>query len=80
MMGRQDAQRSLYCVVNLDERVPEGHPLRKIKELVDFSFVRRAGKRVGPRRLSPHRKVGRNELRDCVTACLNHAFSAHDST
>jgi transposase len=40
MMGRQDAQHPLYCVVDLEERVPPGHPLRKIKELVDFSFVR----------------------------------------
>jgi len=40
MMGRQDAQQPLYCVVDLDERVPPGHPLRKVRELIDFSFVR----------------------------------------
>jgi len=40
MMGMQDAQQPLYCVVDLDERVPPGHPLREVKELIDFSFVR----------------------------------------
>jgi hypothetical protein len=29
MMGSQDPQPSLYFVVHLDERVPEGHPLRQ---------------------------------------------------
>lgn len=40
MMGRQDSQQPLYCVINLEERVPEAHPLRKAQALVDFSFVR----------------------------------------
>lgn len=40
MMGRQDDQRALYCVVDPEERVPPEHPLRKVAELVDFSFVR----------------------------------------
>jgi len=40
MMGRQDGQSPLWCVVDLDGRVPDGHPLRKVKELVDFSFAR----------------------------------------
>lgn len=40
MMGRQDGQRPLYCVMDLDQRVPPGHPLRKVSQLIDFSFVR----------------------------------------
>ena len=40
MMGRHDPQRSLYCIVDLDSRIPESHPLRTLKWLVDFSFVR----------------------------------------
>jgi transposase len=40
MMGRQDAQHPLYCVVDLEERVPPGHPLRRVAAAVDFTFVR----------------------------------------
>jgi transposase len=40
MMGKQEDQRPLYCVVDLEERVPPGHPLRQVAELVDFSFAR----------------------------------------
>ena len=40
MMGRQDDRRPLYCVVDLDQRVPASHALRKVAELIDFSFVR----------------------------------------
>ena len=40
MMGRHDPQQSLYCVVDLDSRIPESHPLRTLKRVVDFSFVR----------------------------------------
>lgn len=40
MMGRQDAQQPLYCVVDLEQRVPPGHPLRKINAAVDFTFAR----------------------------------------
>src|SRR5258707_13131943 len=40
MMGSQDDQRPLYCVVDLVQRVPANHPLRLIRQAVDFSFVR----------------------------------------
>ena len=41
MMGKQDKQESLFSYkVNLDERIPSGHPLRKVKSSIDFSFVR----------------------------------------
>ena len=41
MMGRHDPQQQLYCIVDIEARIPESHPLRRLKRLVDFSFVRR---------------------------------------
>ena len=69
MMGRQAQLRGpVLCVVDLEQRVPLSHELRKVKALVDFSFVRAevapfygynghesldpVGKRVGVRRQS----------------------------
>jgi len=41
MMGKHDSQKSLFSYsVDLDKRVREDHPLRKVAEVVDFSFVR----------------------------------------
>ena len=41
MMGRKDRQDSLFVYnVNLDKRVRSDHPLRRVNEAVDFSFVR----------------------------------------
>jgi transposase len=41
MMGKHRAQKNLfnYCV-DLDQRVRAKHPLRKVLQMVDFSFVR----------------------------------------
>lgn len=41
MMGKQTPpQEKLFCYnINLEQRVPAEHPLRKVKELVDFDFV-----------------------------------------
>jgi len=41
MMGTQNKQPSLFAYqINLDKRVRPDHPLRRIREAVDFSFVR----------------------------------------
>jgi transposase len=41
MMGNQQSQESLFSYqVNLDKRVRVDHPLRQIREVVDFTFVR----------------------------------------
>jgi len=41
MMGQQSKQGKLFhCHVDLNRRVRADHPLRKVKEAVDFSFVR----------------------------------------
>jgi len=41
MMGKQDTQGVLFCYkVNLDQRVRQDHPLRRVQETIDFSFVR----------------------------------------
>jgi len=41
MMGKQDTPQSqlFYYNFNIDERIPDDHPLRHIKERVDFDFV-----------------------------------------
>ncbi len=41
MMGRQRREQDLFSYrINLEHRVRQDHPLRKVRELVDFSFVR----------------------------------------
>ena len=35
MRGEERRQRSMLLVINLAERIPEEHPLRRIKQLVD---------------------------------------------
>ena len=41
MMGKQTRQDALFSYrLNLDERIPASHPLRKVKASMDFSFVR----------------------------------------
>jgi transposase len=43
MMGKRSGQECLFSYnVNLDRRVPDNHPLRQVKERIDFSFVREA--------------------------------------
>ena len=39
MMGRKDQQGKIFIMFNLEDRVPENHLLRKVKEVIDFSFV-----------------------------------------
>lgn len=41
MMGKQPPpqHKLFYYNLNIDERIPESHPLRRIQELVDFDFV-----------------------------------------
>lgn len=41
MMGATEPQKGLFNYqVTLDKRVRPDHPLRTIKEIIDFSFVR----------------------------------------
>jgi transposase len=41
MMGHQsDSQKKLFCYnANLDDRIPSDHPLRHIREHIDFDFI-----------------------------------------
>lgn len=41
MMGHQEGFQSklFYHQINLDQRVPQGHTLRKIQEKIDFDFI-----------------------------------------
>src|SRR5919202_3942770 len=41
VLGRKTFAPKVVHEVNLDERVPQDHLLRRIAEVVDFSFVRR---------------------------------------
>jgi transposase len=42
MMGYQDKadQKLFHYGINLEERIRSNHPLRKIKEIIDFDFIR----------------------------------------
>src|SRR5437667_11295355 len=41
MMGEQKSEPQLFnYAVNLDKRVRSNHPLRRVKELIDFGFAR----------------------------------------
>jgi hypothetical protein len=41
MMGEQRSEPQLFSyAVNLEKRVRTNHPLRRVKQLIDFSFVR----------------------------------------
>jgi transposase len=43
MIGIQKKQEGLFCYgVHLEKRVPRNHPLRKLKQVLDLSFVRPA--------------------------------------
>jgi transposase len=42
MMGQQDGQKELFSYnVDLDRRVRADHPLRRVANLIDFTFARR---------------------------------------
>ena len=40
MRGRPNPQRSMLAIVDLEERVPKDHPLRRIKEVADVALAR----------------------------------------
>lgn len=88
MMGRQVDQGALFYEVRLEDRVPEGHLLRRIDAILDLSFVRevmaphyaRDGRpSVDPELLIRMLLVGylygvRSERRLCEEVDLNLAF------
>ena len=41
MMGTHDSQKDLFAYnIDLDKRVRDKHPLRRVRDLIDFKFVR----------------------------------------
>jgi transposase len=40
MRGRKAAQTNFVCFVNVESRIPEGHPIRKVKKLIGEVFER----------------------------------------
>lgn len=39
MQGKQNHQKDLFTYIQLDELVPKDHILRKIRDVIDFSFI-----------------------------------------
>ena len=39
MRGRPNPQRSMLAIVDLEERIPQDHPLRRIKEVADAALA-----------------------------------------
>ena len=46
MMGESNPQRTLFYQLSLEKFVPEDHPLRRIRPLIDDAAIRRACKRL----------------------------------
>ena len=46
MMGESNPQRTLFYQLTLEKFVPEDHPLRRIRPLIDDAAIRRACKRL----------------------------------
>ena len=40
MRGRPNPQRSMLAIVDLEERIPQDHPLQRIKEMADAALAR----------------------------------------
>ncbi len=40
MRGRQEKQASMLCLMNVEEQIPDDHPLREIKKLADSALKR----------------------------------------
>ncbi len=38
MRGEERRQRSMLLVVNLEERIPKEHPLRRIKQMAELAL------------------------------------------
>ena len=43
MRGSQKRQESLFSYVSLEQRIPDNHPLRDIKKMVDLAFEQMHG-------------------------------------
>ena len=39
MRGRPNPQRSMLAIVDLEERIPQDHPLCRIKEVADAALL-----------------------------------------
>ena len=57
MRGRQEPQVTMLAFVDLEERVPAGHPLRSIKVLADEALARLSAEL--PARREQHRPATR---------------------
>lgn len=38
MRGRNTSQTSLLCLVNIEQRIPKGHPIREVKRMIEDIF------------------------------------------
>jgi len=57
MRGRKSSQKAMFYAIDLDRMVPDNHPLRPFKKLVDAELVR-----LGPRFNAAYSNVGRPSI------------------
>jgi transposase len=57
MRGRKQAQRQFLAVVDVNARIPQGHPIREIKRLSDAVFGR-----LGERFEAMYSEIGRPSI------------------
>ncbi len=80
MRGRPNPQRSMLAIVDLEERVPRDHPLRRIKEVADAALERlspefdRMYARVGRASVPPERLLKASLLIALYSARSERAF------
>src|SRR5690349_24269566 len=64
MRGRKQAQRQFLAAVDVNARIPQGHPIREIKRLSDEVFHRLGGRfeamysEIGRPSIPPERLLG----------------------
>ena len=78
MRGRPNPQRSMLAIVDLEERVPKDHPLRRIKAVADAAL-----ERLSPEFDRMYASVGRASVPPerlprprCRLPCTRYAASA----
>lgn len=57
MRGRKDRQKSMFYAIDIDRMVPDNHPLRPFKKLVDAELAR-----LGPRLNKAYSNMGRPSI------------------
>ena len=86
MRGRPNPQRSMLAIVDLEERVPQDHPLRRIKAVADAALERlspefdRMYARVGRASVPPERLLKASLLIALYSVRSERAFCEEPGT